>query len=50
MSCAYRRRNPEIGHHRVAFTQQDVLGFDVSMDQVVAMRRAERIRNLAGEV
>ena len=41
-----RLADAEVGHDRVAFVQQDVLGLDVAMDDVVAVRVVERVGHL----
>ncbi len=42
-----RARDAEIGEHRVAIFEQDVLRLDVAVDDPFAMRVSERIRDLA---
>ena len=37
----------EIGDHRVAIVQHDVVGLDITMDDVVSVRVVERVRHLA---
>ena len=44
-----RLADAEVGHDRVAFVQQDVLGLDVAMDDVVAVRVVERVGHLDGD-
>ena len=38
--------DPEVGDQRSAIVQEDILGLDVAMDNVVAMRVVERAPNL----
>ena len=45
-----RPPDPEVHNHRMPAAQQDVLRFDVAMDDVVTMRIAERIGDLAGDL
>ena len=45
----HRARDPEIGDHRVALFEQDVLGLDVAMNHAAAVRRLEPIGDLAGD-
>jgi hypothetical protein len=44
---AYRERNAEVGHHRPAVRQQDVLRLDIAMDHPVAVRVMQRVGHLA---
>ena len=44
-----RSRNAEIRHERVAARQQDVLRLDVTMNDALRMRVAERVVHLEGE-
>ena len=39
---AGRQRDPEVRHQRLAVVQQDVLGLDVAVDDVVPMRVVQR--------
>ena len=43
-------RDPEIAHHRLPGHQHDVLGFDVAMDDVVAVRIGQRTRYLPSDL
>jgi hypothetical protein len=47
---AYPSRDPEIAHHRLPGHQHDVLGFDVAMDDVVAVRIGQRTRYLPSDL
>ena len=40
---AHRQRNAEIGDHRLARLEQDVLRLEVAMDHVVPVRVVERV-------
>ena len=46
----HRQRDAEIGHHRVAGPQQDVLRLDVAVHNTQRVRRAEGIGDLAGNL
>jgi hypothetical protein len=41
--------DPEVGHHRLAFLQQDVLGLDVAVDHALAVRVVQGTGHLARE-
>src|SRR5438105_13211051 len=41
-----RPGDPEIGHHRLTFLQQNVLRLDIAMNDLVPMRVVERAGNL----
>ena len=47
-----RLTDPEVRNHRLAFMEQDILRFDVAVDDVVAMRvsecRSDRVGDLEG--
>ena len=45
-----RARHAEVCHQRVSLTEQDVLGFDVPVDDPVIMRIAQRIRHFPGDL
>ena len=47
--CGVRQRlaDPEVGDERVPLVQQDVLGLDVAVDDVVTVRVVERVGDLA---
>src|SRR2546426_681789 len=49
-SGAYTSRDPEIAHHRLPRDQQDVLGLDVAMDYVMAMRIGQGTRHLSSDL
>jgi hypothetical protein len=40
--------DPEVRHHRLSFLQEDVLGFDVPMDDPLPVGVVQGIRHLAG--
>ena len=40
-------RSSEVGHHRLTFVKEDVLGLDVAMDQATAVRVFQGGRDLA---
>jgi hypothetical protein len=42
----HRERDPEVGHHRPAVVQQDVLGLDVPVDHPVPVGVVERVGHL----
>ena len=44
-----RLADPEVGHHGVAFVEQDVLWLDVAVDDVAPMRVVEGISHLHGD-
>ena len=46
---AHRERDAEVGHHRAAVVQQDVLGFDVAVDHAVLVRVMQRARHVGGD-
>ena len=41
-----RQRDAEVGHHRVAVVQQDVVGLDVAVDDALPVRVVERVGGL----
>ena len=46
---AHRQRDAEVGDHRPAVLQQDVLGLDVAVDHAVAVRVVERVGHVGGD-
>ena len=46
---AHRQCDPKVRHQRLSLVQQDVLGLDVAVDDVVAVGVVERVRHLAGD-
>ena len=46
---AQRQRDPEVGHHLTAIVEQDVLGFDVAVDDVMAMGVVECVGDGGGD-
>ena len=46
---AHRARDPEVGHHRVAILEQDVLRLDVAVDHPLAVGVRQRVGHFAGE-
>jgi hypothetical protein len=47
---ADRERDTEVGHHRLARVQQDVLRLDVAVDDVALVRVLERARHRLGNM
>ena len=48
-SCPNRQRDAEVGHDRLTVLEQDVGGFDVTVDDPVFMRVLERTGDLRGK-
>ena len=46
---AHRERDAEVGHHRAAVVQEDVLRLDVAVDHAVPVRVVQRVSDLAGD-
>ena len=42
----HRERDAEVGEHRLAFLEEDVLRLDVAVDEPLAVRVVERARDL----
>src|SRR2546422_6083772 len=46
----FRSRDPEIAHHGMAGFEEDVLRLDVAMHDIMAVRVAQGVRNLARDL